>query len=86
MAVDSKIGETVKDKKQVSLFSGTGSQLLLPDLVIQPNDEARRIIEMIDNGMSYKDISESIWGTGKYGKFYNDKIDRILSKHTPRIS
>ena len=80
-------GETIKDKKQVSLFSGTGSQLLLPDLVIQPpDDETRRIIEMVDSGISYKDISESIWGVGKYGKFYNDKIDRILSKYTPRIS
>ena len=80
-------GETIKDKKQVSLFSGTGSQLLLPDLVIQPpNGEAQQIIEMIDSGISYKDISESIWGTGKYGKFYNEKIDRILSKYTPRIS
>ncbi len=73
--------ETIKDKKQVSLFSGTGSQLLLPDLVIQPpNDESQRIIQMVDSGISYKDISESIWGIGKYGKFYNDKIDRILGK------
>ncbi len=76
-------GETIKDKKQVALFSGTGSQLLLPDLVIQPpNDEARQIIKMVDSGISYKDISESIWGTGKYGKFYNEKIDRIIGKYS----
>lgn len=79
-------GETIKDKRQVSLFSGTGT-LLLPDLVIQPvSEEAKRIIEMIDSGVSYKDISESIWGIGKFGKFYNEKIDRIISKHSPRIS
>jgi len=77
-------GQSKKDRKRVALFGGTGNQLLLPDLVIQPNEEAQRIIQMIDNGMSYKDISESIWGTGKFGKFYNEKIDRILSKHTPR--
>ncbi len=80
-------GQSKKDRKRVALFSGTGNQLLLPDLVIQPpDDETRRIIDMVDSGISYKDISESIWGTGKYGKFYNDKIDRILSKYTPRIS
>ena len=31
-------GETIKNKKPIALFGGTGSQLLLPDLVIQPND------------------------------------------------
>lgn len=74
-------GESVRDKKPVRLFSGTGQVLLLPDAIIEPSQQERRIIELKQTGLSYKDISEDIWGSGKYGKFYNDKIDTILAKY-----
>ena len=74
-------GKSIKDKKQVRLFGGTGQPLLLPDLVIQPNDVDQKIIASIQAGLSYKEVSELAFGPGKFGKFYNDKIDKILVKY-----
>lgn len=55
---------------------------ILPDLILQPTKEASHLIELIQAGItSRKQLSESIWGRGKYGKFYNDKIDAILAKY-----
>lgn len=73
-------GQAKRDKRRVALFSGTGQVALLPDAIIQPSNEERLITEMAGQDKSYKEISEAVWGTGKYGKFYNEKIDRILGK------
>ena len=82
-------GQSKKDRQEIGLFNGTG-RALLPDLVINPNEVVQasgddaRIIEMIRGGRSYKEVSESVWGMGKFGKFYNDKIDRILARYGVR--
>lgn len=77
-------GETIKDKRQVSLFSGIGTQLLLPDLIIQPttDNEEQAILDMVKANTPYHTISQTIWGEGKFGQFYNKKIDRIVEKYS----
>lgn len=76
-------GQSKKDRKRVALFGGTGNQLLLPDLVIQPTtDEEQAILDMVKGGTPYQAISQTIWGEGKFGQFYNKKIDRIVEKYS----
>lgn len=54
----------------------------MPDLVIRPTKEEQHLIELIQVGItSRKQLSESVWGKGKFGKFYNEKIDKILAKY-----
>lgn len=87
-------GQTMKDKRPVRLFGGTGQEVVLPDLVIQPTDEERRVLEALrqaqdataNSSVSRKEISEAVWGSGKFGKFYNEKIDRILAKYGLELS
>ena len=72
-----------KDKKEVALLQASSS--LIPTqqqgLVLQPTKEEQHLINMINMGItSRKQLSESVWGKGKYGKFYNDKITGILKK------
>jgi len=73
-------GQSKKDRKRVALFGGTGSQLLLPDLVIEPKNEESQVLRYIADGAPYHVISQSIWGEGKIGSYYNRKIDAILAK------
>jgi len=76
-------GQSKKDRKRVALFGGIGGQLLLPDLVIQPTtDEEQAILDMVKGGTPYHAISQAIWGDGKFGQFYNKKIDRIIEKYS----
>jgi hypothetical protein len=76
-------GQTIKDRQKIDLFSGNGAMLALPDLVLKPStltEQEQEIIELINSGASYKEVSEAIWGNGKYGKFYNEKIDKAVDK------
>ena len=43
-------------------------------------DGEKEIINLIDSGLSFKEISEYMWGEGKFGKFYNDRINRIIAR------
>ncbi len=66
-------GETIKDKMQVSLFSGTGSQLLLPDLVIQPqknNDDL--FVQLVTSGKSRNEASLEAYGR----RYAGDLVER----------
>ncbi len=65
--------ETIKDKMQVSLFSGTGSQLLLPDLVIQPqknNDDL--FVQLVTSGKSRNEASLEAYGR----RYAGDLVER----------
>lgn len=61
---------------------------IAPDLVLRPNEPPAGtdadLVAMAQAGMSYKDITMAAWG--QYGKFYNDKLDRILAKYGARMS
>lgn len=56
-------GQSKKDKKRVALFNGTGNQLLLPDLILQPsiNNRESRIIALIQAGATDKEIAQEIF-------------------------
>lgn len=66
-------GETIKDKRQVSLFSGTGSQLLLPDLVIQPQKNSDDLfIQLVTSGKSRNEASLEAYGR----RYAGDLVER----------
>ncbi len=56
-------GQSKRDRKRVTLFNGTGSQLLLPDLVLQPsvNNRETKIIALIQAGATDKEIAQEIF-------------------------
>lgn len=60
--------------------------VLAPGEAIQPAGIDQQIIELANRGAAYKEITETVWGAGKFGKFYNDKVDKILVKYGLRIS
>lgn len=63
-------------------FQSMETEIVLPDLVIRPTKEEQHLLNLIQAGItSQKQLSESVWGKGKYGKFYNDKISTILRKY-----
>ncbi|MCL4300558.1 MAG: hypothetical protein KJ077_32780 [Anaerolineae bacterium] len=50
----------------------------------EPTEEEQLILDMATAGESYRDISQVIWGKGKYGQFYNQKIQEVLAKFQVR--
>jgi hypothetical protein len=42
----------------------------------EPNAEELQVIGLHRSGASYREISQAIWG--KYGAFYNERIDKIV--------
>lgn len=69
-----------REKHEVPLLRGQIEQQQT-GLVLQPTKEEQHLINLISAGInSRKQLSESIWGKGKYGKFYNDKMTAILHK------
>lgn len=46
-----------------------------------PDETEARIIEFKAEGKSNREISQAIWGPGKFGDFYNQKIEQALSKY-----
>lgn len=74
-------GQTMKDKRPVRLFGGTGQPVVLPDLVIQPTSEESDILRHANEGAAYHVISQTVWGEGKIGSYYNRKIDTVLQKY-----
>ena len=66
-------GETIKDKRQVSLFSGTGSQLLLPDLIIPPQKNSDTLfVELVTSGKSRNEASLEAYGR----RYAGDLVER----------
>lgn len=45
-----------------------------------PTEEENLILEMVKGGQSQKIISEAVWGDGKFGRFYNAKIEATCRK------
>ena len=56
-------GQSKRDRKRVMLFGGTGGQLLLPDLILQPsvNNRETKIIALIQAGATDKEIAQEIF-------------------------
>lgn len=46
----------------------------------EPNEEERRILEMVASGASYRQITTEIWD-GKHGQYYNDIVKEIVRKY-----
>lgn len=61
------------------------SEVVLPDLVIQPTSEESDILRYANEGAPYHVISQAVWGDGKIGSYYNRKIDAILQRHGVEI-
>lgn len=49
------------------------------ELDTEPDEEEAEVIKLRREGKSYREITMAVWG--KYGKFYNDKVDAILKKY-----
>lgn len=49
-------------------------------LAAGPEGEELQILSLHRSGASYREISQAIWGDGKYGDFYNRKIEATLAK------
>lgn len=47
----------------------------------QPSKRERKILEMHRANESFRTISQEIWGTGKFGDFYNQKIQQVIDKY-----
>lgn len=62
-------------------FNNQSKEVLLPDLVIQPNNEDGKILQLISENTPYHVISQTVWGEGKIGSYYNRKIDAILARY-----
>lgn len=46
-----------------------------------PDGTAALILDLKAQGKSNREISQAIWGPGKFGDFYNQKIEQVLSKY-----
>ena len=57
-----------------------------PDTPLAPDlgSVEEQVIMMTQEGQSKKQISEAAWGAGKFGAFYNSKIENILRKYGAR--
>jgi hypothetical protein len=51
------------------------------DLEPEPSPAEATVLELLDRGESLKTISESVWGPGKFGAFYNDRIAEIKRRY-----
>ena len=49
-------------------------------------DKDLKILLLDAQGESYRAIAEEVWGEGKFGGFYNDKIREALEKGNNRLS
>lgn len=47
----------------------------------EPSPQEAEILYLSEQGRSFREISQAIWGEGKYGQFYNDKIAEVLEKY-----
>jgi hypothetical protein len=47
---------------------------------VKPTEEEQKILELKAAGLSNRDVSQAVWGDGKFGQFYNAKIDNVLAK------
>jgi hypothetical protein len=47
----------------------------------EPSPAEATVLELLDRGESLKTISESVWGPGKFGAFYNDRIAEIKRRY-----
>lgn len=74
-------GQSKKDRRRVALFSGTGQQAKLPDLVVRLTDEEIRISEMLTQGASRSAIARAIFGSD--GGNQLKKVGQIIEKLSP---
>lgn len=74
-------GQTIKDKQKVDLFSGNGSTLALPDLVIQPSENLAQVeretndakfVRLVGEGKSRNEAAQQAWGR----RYAGDLVER----------
>jgi GTPase SAR1 family protein len=87
----------VDGRRQVTIDTGNGEQSArLPgkftaptvgdsheviDITPNPSATESKVLAMAQAGASYREISQTVWGEGKFGQFYNQKIEQILTKY-----
>lgn len=69
-------GETLKQARQIKLFSAPGQVYSLPRP--QPTEEEQKVLDLLAQGRSYREITRAVWG--QVGGFYNAKIAEIARK------
>jgi len=47
----------------------------------EPTPAEAHILHLHRQGESYRTISQAVWGEGKFGNFYNRKIEQIIQKY-----
>jgi hypothetical protein len=66
-------------------FRGSVPQVLGGDefinLEVEPSPTEAYILNLKAEGLSNREVSQAVWGEGKYGQFYNQKIEAIVSKY-----
>lgn len=74
-------GQTIKDKQKIDLFSGNGSVLALPDLVIQPSENLAQVeresndakfVRLVGEGKSRNEAAQQAWGR----RYAGDLVER----------
>lgn len=74
-------GQSKKDRQRVSLFNGTGQQILIPDLIQQLTLEESKVSEMLAAGASRSAIARSVFGDD--GGNQLKRVDKIIEKLNP---
>ena len=47
----------------------------------EPTPAEAHILHLHQQGESYRTISQAVWGDGKFGDFYNRKIEQVIQKY-----
>jgi hypothetical protein len=68
---------------QPQVIDGRQWQVIGDDINLEPepDDTEAKILEMLECGESLKNITETVYGPGRYGKFYNDKVEQVRQKY-----
>lgn len=48
---------------------------------VEPPPEEAEILYLHQQGKSLREISQAVWGEGKFGQHFNDKIKKVLEKY-----
>lgn len=72
-----------KGDKTVEEWMQTRESEVMSEIDI--NDTEIAVLVLNAEGHSYREISSRVWGDGKFGSHYNDKINSILNKWSDRL-
>lgn len=74
-------GQSRKEQRRVILFSGTGQQVIVPDLIQRLTPEEGKVSFLLANGSSRSAIAREVFGDD--GGNQLKKVDKIIEKLNP---